>query len=118
MDTQFKFVPPKYAITKAISRQVFEPDDIEMVETLGDMLIVFVASAAALTLSMSCFTGIGLKPIIDSLKTLQIIVHYMLIVTFSVAQCEIFFSKLLLISNMQVFDPSSIFIEYLPVVKN
>ena len=106
MDTQSHYVPPMFAITKLIGRQMKDAYETEAIKTLAETLVAVVATTATLTLSMSCFTGVGLKPILDSFKNIQVIVHYMLIDSFSLASCELFFSNLLMISNVQVFDPT------------
>ena len=95
---------------------MYETEDMVIVETIADTLVSYVAVAAVFTLSMSCCTGIGLKPILDSFKNIQVILNIMLIDLFSVAICEVFFAKLLQIANIEVIDPSSWFIKYLPVI--
>ena len=49
---------------------MYETEDIVIAETLGDSLVTIVAVTSVLTLSTSCFSGIGLKPLIDSFKNL------------------------------------------------
>ena len=49
---------------------MYETEDTIIVDNIGDGLVTFVAAVAVITLSMSCCTGIGLKPILDSFKNL------------------------------------------------
>ena len=51
---------PNTTINKVIGRQVYENEEIVIAESLGDLLVTFVASAAVFTLGLSCCTGIGL----------------------------------------------------------
>ena len=77
-----------------------DEDDKMITESLGQFAIIMVGLAVTTTFSVSCFAQIGLKRLIDSFKNLQIIVHIMLIDLFTVANCETFFSYLLMITNL------------------
>ena len=77
-----------------------DEEDKVLSESFGQFAVIMVGLAATTTFSLSCFAQIGLKRLIDSFKNLQIIVHVMLIDLFTVANCETFFSYLLMITNL------------------
>lgn len=92
--------------------------DEEVASGLGILVVGMVAAAASVTFSLNCWLNLALKPLLDAFKNLQIIVHIMLIDLYSVAHCETFFGYLLLVTNMEIYDPSEHFVENLPVVEN
>lgn len=83
--------------------------------------VVAVAAVSVLVImpcSLSFISQLVLKRLLDAFKSLQIIVHVMLIDLFSVAHCEVFFGYVLQISNLQFFDPSGPMVDTLPVFEN
>ena len=68
------------------------------------MMIGVAATAAAVMISMPCsfgaFAKLALKRFLDAFKSLQIIVHIMLIDLFTAGHCEVFFGKILKITNL------------------
>ena len=68
------------------------------------MVAVVAATTVAVMISMPCsfsfFAKLALKQFLDAFKSLQIIVHIMLIDVFTVAHCEEFFGFILQISNL------------------
>ena len=68
------------------------------------MITAVQVAAAAVIVSMPCsfslFAKLALKRFLDAFKSLQIIVHIMLIDVFTVAHCEEFFGFILKISNL------------------
>ena len=57
-------------ITRHISRQMRSNNDLEILETLGELAIVTVVVAATATITLSYCTQSALKRLIDSFKNL------------------------------------------------
>ena len=100
-----------------IGRQI-EDLEKQVTDALGLTMVSAAATAAIFSLSMSCLTNTGLKPLVDSFIHLQVIVHVMLINIFSFSSIENFYSYLLKISNAQMYDPSLILVSVLPIEMN
>ena len=67
------------------------------------------------TLSLSCCLEISLKPLLDAVKHLQIIVNIMLIDLYMYAKTEKFYARLREIMYFQAIDPTSFLVKYLPI---
>ena len=97
-------IPPKYKTSRKIPRQVRKEIDLEISESLGELmsataLVTTAVVVVTVPLSLNLISQLALKRLLDTFKTLQIVVHIMLIDMFAVAHSEIFFRYLLQISN-------------------
>ena len=59
---------------------------------------------------------VGLKPLIDAFKSLQLIIHVMLINEYTFESQMAFFDTLLKIANFEVFEPDDLLSKTLPVL--
>ena len=62
--------------------------------------VTTVAVIISLSCSVGFFASLALKRFLDAFKTLQIIVHIMLIDLLAVAHCEAFFKFIMKITNL------------------
>ena len=109
-----------YKVSHSIPRQVRNEIDLEISETAGEIMVAVVSTTTvavmiSMPISLSFFAQLALKLFLDAFKNLQIIVHIVLIDLFTVAHCEVFFGFILRISNLELFDPSELMIDTLPV---
>ena len=107
------------SITKEILRQI-KPEDKAVVETIISILAVVTVTASTWSIVTNTILQTSLNKLVSFVINMQIIMTMMLINIFCTAHAELYKNYLLEIVNFEVFDYSSILVEYLsiPVVES
>ena len=72
---------------------------------IGTTMEAAATVAAAGSFATSIFMQAGLKPLIEAFKSLQLIIHVMLIEEYTFESQQAFFDTLLKIANFEIFEP-------------